>query len=185
MAPRPRGRRRRRVVGRTPGRGQAAAPLLLKTSLAAIRALALGLSLAPAALAHGPSSHGGAPDGHGGPDGLLGVLLLPPRSSCSGESPSWASSTPSSGAGDERVRRGRKGLRGHGRAAGFGTPLRGRIRFGSLGSRLAGFRTARAPSNGTDRGRSRSPVIRTTGTCGAGRGAVRTRRRAGSPVPLE
>jgi hypothetical protein len=37
-----------------------------KTVLAAIAALALGLSLAPAALAHGPSSHAGAPDGHGG-----------------------------------------------------------------------------------------------------------------------
>ena len=50
-----------------------------KTVLAAIAALALGLSLAPAALAHGPSSHGGVPDGHRGLDGPLGVLLLPPE----------------------------------------------------------------------------------------------------------
>jgi len=46
----------------------------LKTLLAAITTLALSLSLATAALAHG-----GAPDGHGAPDGPLGVLLMPPE----------------------------------------------------------------------------------------------------------
>ena len=46
----------------------------LKTLLAAIAALALSLSLAPAALAHG-----GVPDGHGTPEGSLGVLLIPPE----------------------------------------------------------------------------------------------------------
>ncbi len=46
----------------------------LKSSLAAITALALSLSLAPAALAHG-----GVPDGHGATDGPLGVLLIPPE----------------------------------------------------------------------------------------------------------
>jgi hypothetical protein len=46
----------------------------MKTLLAAITALALSLSLAPAALAHG-----GVPDGHGTPEGPLGVLLIPPE----------------------------------------------------------------------------------------------------------
>ena len=45
-----------------------------KTLLAAITALALGLSMAPAALAHG-----GVDDGHGTTDGSLGDLLLPPE----------------------------------------------------------------------------------------------------------
>jgi hypothetical protein len=45
-----------------------------KTLLAAITALTLGLSMAPAALAHG-----GADDGHGTTDGSLGALLLPPE----------------------------------------------------------------------------------------------------------
>ena len=44
----------------------------MKTLLAAITALSL--SLAPAALAHG-----GVPDGHGTPEGPLGVLLIPPE----------------------------------------------------------------------------------------------------------
>lgn len=46
----------------------------MKTLLAAITALALSLSLAPAALAHG-----GVPDGHGAVDGPLGALLIPPE----------------------------------------------------------------------------------------------------------
>ena len=46
----------------------------MKTLLAAITALALSLSLAPAALAHG-----GVPDGHGTAEGSLGVLLVPPE----------------------------------------------------------------------------------------------------------
>ena len=46
----------------------------LKTLLAAITTLALSLSLATAALAHG-----GVPDGHGAPEGPLGVLLIPPE----------------------------------------------------------------------------------------------------------
>jgi hypothetical protein len=45
-----------------------------KTLLVAITTLALTLSLAPAALAHG-----GAADGHGTPEGPLGALLLPPE----------------------------------------------------------------------------------------------------------
>jgi hypothetical protein len=45
-----------------------------KTLLVAITALALSLSLAPAALAHG-----GAADGHVEPEGPLGALLLPPE----------------------------------------------------------------------------------------------------------
>ena len=48
----------------------------LKTWVAAITTLALSLSLAAAALL----AHGGAPDGHGAPDGPLGVLLMPPES---------------------------------------------------------------------------------------------------------
>ena len=97
----------------------------LKVLLAAITTLALSLSLATAALAHG-----GVPDGHGAPDGPLGVLLMPPEFVL-GASPSSASSTPSSGAGDERVGRGCKGACGHGGATGFGKPLRGRVRFES------------------------------------------------------
>ena len=46
----------------------------LKTLLAAITTLALSLSLATAALAHG-----GVPDGHGAPEGPLGVLPIPPE----------------------------------------------------------------------------------------------------------
>ncbi len=46
----------------------------LKTLSAAIVALALSLSLAPVALAHG-----GAADGHAEPGGPLGALLLPPE----------------------------------------------------------------------------------------------------------
>ena len=46
----------------------------MKTLLAAITALTMSLSLAPAALAHG-----GVPDGHGTPEGPLGVLLIPPE----------------------------------------------------------------------------------------------------------
>ena len=46
----------------------------LKSLMAAITALALSLSLAPAALAHG-----GVPDGHGAPEGALGALLIPPE----------------------------------------------------------------------------------------------------------
>jgi hypothetical protein len=46
----------------------------LKVLLAAIMTLALSLSLATAALAHG-----GEPDGHGAPEGPLGVLLIPPE----------------------------------------------------------------------------------------------------------
>ena len=46
----------------------------LKVLLAAITTLALSLSLATAALAHG-----GEPDGHGPPEGPLGVLLIPPE----------------------------------------------------------------------------------------------------------
>ena len=46
----------------------------LKTLLAAITTLALSLSLATAALAHG-----GVPDGHGAPEGSLEVLLIPPE----------------------------------------------------------------------------------------------------------
>ena len=46
----------------------------LKTLSAAIVALALSLSLAPAALAHG-----GAADGHAEPEGPLGALMLPPE----------------------------------------------------------------------------------------------------------
>ena len=46
----------------------------MKTLLTAITTLALSLSLAPAALAHG-----GVPDGHGATDGPLGVLLIPPE----------------------------------------------------------------------------------------------------------
>jgi hypothetical protein len=46
----------------------------LKTLLTAITTLALSLSLATAALAHG-----GVPDGHGIPEGALGVLLVPPE----------------------------------------------------------------------------------------------------------
>ena len=46
----------------------------LKPLLAAITTLALSLSLATAALAHG-----GVLDGLGAPDGPLGVLLIPPE----------------------------------------------------------------------------------------------------------
>ena len=46
----------------------------LKALLAAITTLALSMSLATAALAHG-----GVPDGHGAPDGPLRVLLVPPE----------------------------------------------------------------------------------------------------------
>ena len=46
----------------------------LKTLSAAIMALALSLSMAPTALAHG-----GVPDGHAEPGGPLGALLLPPE----------------------------------------------------------------------------------------------------------
>ena len=46
----------------------------LKALSAAIMTLALSLSLAPAALAHG-----GAPDGHAEPGGPLGALLLAPE----------------------------------------------------------------------------------------------------------
>ncbi len=46
----------------------------LKTLSAAIMTLALTLSLAPAALAHG-----GVPDGHAEPEGPLGALMLPPE----------------------------------------------------------------------------------------------------------
>jgi hypothetical protein len=45
-----------------------------KTLLVAITTLALSLSLAPAALAHG-----GVPDGHAEPGGPMGALLLPPE----------------------------------------------------------------------------------------------------------
>ncbi len=46
----------------------------LRALSAAIMTLALSLSLAPAALAHG-----GVPDGHAGPGGPMGALLLPPE----------------------------------------------------------------------------------------------------------
>ena len=46
----------------------------LKALSAAIMTLALSLSLAPAALAHG-----GVPDGHAEPGGPMGALLLPPE----------------------------------------------------------------------------------------------------------
>ena len=46
----------------------------LKALLAAITTLSLSLSLATAALAHG-----GVPDGHGAPEGPLGVFLIPPE----------------------------------------------------------------------------------------------------------
>ena len=46
----------------------------LKALSAAIMTLALSLSLAPAALAHG-----GAADGHAEPEGPLEALLLPPE----------------------------------------------------------------------------------------------------------
>ena len=47
---------------------------VLGTLLAAITAIALGLSLAPAALAHGD-----VPDGHAQAGGSLGASLLPPE----------------------------------------------------------------------------------------------------------
>ncbi len=46
----------------------------LTALLTTISAVALSLSLAPAALAHG-----GADDGHAEPGGLLGALLIPPE----------------------------------------------------------------------------------------------------------
>ena len=45
----------------------------MKALLVAITTLALSLSMATAALAHG-----GVDDGHAGPGGPLGALLLPP-----------------------------------------------------------------------------------------------------------